>query len=390
MDQSQAIDLAVLIILLWTTISGASRGLVSQLSWAVALLLCFKFAGSLAPQVEPLIQVEQPQLRQWIAMLIVYLALCAGSFAGAGIIGNWLVKTKLSSLDRNLGALLGLLKGVVICMTIMYFLITVERFRPWTARTYAAYGAATILSHSQLILQLVPESSIETVEGVLSDFNQRLKTDFRELEDATPVTGEEMELGSSSGWDDLFDLSSDATARTSEAGASGASESVRQQPDLERVMDQLPLELRSRLKSAALRLLTNSTPEEQQELLSSLNQSTPQLAEEVLRRFFRSQLEWDAGDNELLQQIAGIYPDSSEVERRAKEFLAGVPPTVRQSVVRDWHSDAMGLSPDPDSGTDINSRLDIRILRQLQRADIRISDLDEALRNRLQPQLQGP
>lgn len=390
MDQSQAIDLAVLIILLWTTISGASRGLVSQLSWAVALLLCFKFAGSLAPQVEPLIQVEQPQLRQWIAMLIVYLALCAGSFAGAGIIGNWLVKTKLSSLDRNLGALLGLLKGVVICMTIMYFLITVERFRPWTARTYAAYGAATILSHSQLILQLVPESSIETVEGVLSDFNQRLKTDFRELEDATPVTGEEMELGSSSGWDDLFDLSSDAAARTSEAGASGASESVRQQPDLERIMDQLPLELRSRLKSAALRLLTNSTPEEQQELLSSLNQSTPQLAEEVLRRFFRSQLEWDAGDNELLQQIAGIYPDSSEVERRAKEFLAGVPPTVRQSVVRDWHSDAMGLSPDPDSGTDINSRLDIRILRQLQRADIRISDLDEALRNRLQPQLQGP
>lgn len=390
MDQSQAIDLAVLIILLWTTISGASRGLVSQLSWAVALLLCFKFAGSLAPQVEPLIQVEQPQLRQWIAMLIVYLALCAGSFAGAGIIGNWLVKTKLSSLDRNLGALLGLLKGVVICMTIMYFLITVERFRPWTARTYAAYGAATILSHSQLILQLVPESSIETVEGVLSDFNQRLKTDFRELEDATPVTGEEMELGSSAGWDDLFDLSSDAAARTSEAGASGASESVRQQPDLERIMDQLPLELRSRLKSAALRLLTNSTPEEQQELLSSLNQSTPQLAEEVLRRFFRSQLEWDAGDNELLQQIAGIYPDSSEVERRAKEFLAGVPPTVRQSVVRDWHSDAMGLSPDPDSGTDINSRLDIRILRQLQRADIRISDLDEALRNRLQPQLQGP
>lgn len=390
MDQSQAIDLAVLIILLWTTISGASRGLVSQLSWAVALLLCFKFAGSLAPQVEPLIQVEQPQLRQWIAMLIVYLALCAGSFAGAGIIGNWLVKTKLSSLDRNLGALLGLLKGVVICMTIMYFLITVERFRPWTARTYAAYGAATILSHSQLILQLVPESSIETVEGVLSDFNQRLKTDFHELEDATPVTGEEMELGSSAGWDDLFDLSSDAAARTSEAGASGASESVRQQPDLERIMDQLPLELRSRLKSAAMRLLTNSTPEEQQELLSSLNQSTPQLAEEVLRRFFRTQLEWDAGDNELLQQIAGIYPDSSEVERRAKEFLAGVPPTVRQSVVRDWHSDAMGLPPDPDSGTDINSRLDIRILRQLQRADIRISDLDEALRNRLQPQLQGP
>jgi len=49
MDLSQGIDVAVLIVLLWTTVSGASRGLVSQLSWAVALLLCFKFSGSLSP-----------------------------------------------------------------------------------------------------------------------------------------------------------------------------------------------------------------------------------------------------------------------------------------------------------------------------------------------------
>ncbi len=390
MDQSQAIDLAVLIILLWTTVSGASRGLVSQLSWAVALLLCFKFAGTLAPQVEPLIQVEQPQLRQWIAMLIVYLALCAGSFVGAGIIGSWLVRTKLSGLDRNLGALLGLLKGIVICMTIMYFLITVERFRPWTARTYAAFGAATILSHSQLILQLVPESSMETVEGVLSDFNQRLRTDFKELEDATPVTGEELELGQAASWDDLFDRSSDPAEQADDGKMSGAADSIEQRADLERIMGRLPPELRSRLKSAAIRLLTNSTPEEQQQLLSSLSQSTPQLAEEMLRSFFRSQLEWDAGDNELLQQIAGIYPNSSEVERRAKEFLAGVHPTVRQLVVRDWHSDAMGLGPDPDSGTDINSRLDSRILRQLQRADIPIGELEQGLRDRLQQQIPGP
>lgn len=385
MDLSQGIDVAVLIVLLWTTVSGASRGLVSQLSWAVALLLCFKFSGSLSPHVEPLITVQNEQLRHWISMLIVYLALCAASFVGAGIVGSWLVRTKLSGLDRNLGAGLGLLKGIVICMTIMYFLITIPRFRISTTRTYSAYGAAWILSHSQLILQLVPEHSIQSVDEVLQQFNQRLQPGFDELRDATSVSGEELERGNAVAWDDLFSVSSTSNPNSKPPENSPAD--VQDESSLKRILDGLPAGLQGRLTSAARRLLLESSAEEQQRLLSSLDEAAPQLAEELLRDFFREQLEWAAGDRDLLQQIAGIYPDPAEVEKRAQEFLEGVPPTVRKAVVKDWHSDALGLQPDPDAATDINSRLDVRILHQLKIAGIATSELQPNLRSRLESQV---
>lgn len=385
MDLSQGIDVAVLIVLLWTTVSGASRGLVSQLSWAVALLLCFKFSGSLSPHVEPLITVQNEQLRHWISMLIVYLALCAASFVGAGIVGSWLVRTKLSGLDRNLGAGLGLLKGIVICMTIMYFLITIPRFRISTTRTYSAYGAAWILSHSQLILQLVPEHSIQSVDEVLQQFNQRLQPGFNELRDATSVSGEELERGNAVAWDDLFSVSSTSNPNSKPPENSPAD--VQDESSLKRILDGLPAGLQGRLTSAARRLLLESSAEEQQRLLSSLDEAAPQLAEELLRDFFREQLEWAAGDRDLLQQIAGIYPDPAEVEKRAQEFLEGVPPTVRKAVVKDWHSDALGLQPDPDAATDINSRLDVRILHQLKIAGIATSELQPDLRSRLESQV---
>ena len=385
MDLSQGIDVAVLIVLLWTTVSGASRGLVSQLSWAVALLLCFKFSGSLSPHVEPLITVQNEQLRHWISMLIVYLALCAASFVGAGIVGSWLVRTKLSGLDRNLGAGLGLLKGIVICMTIMYFLITIPRFRISTTRTYSAYGAAWILSHSQLILQLVPEHSIQSVDEVLQQFNQRLQPGFNELRDATSVSGEELERGNAVAWDDLFSVSS--TSNPNSKPPENPPADVQDESSLKRILDGLPAGLQGRLTSAARRLLLESSAEEQQRLLSSLDEAAPQLAEELLRDFFREQLEWAAGDRDLLQQIAGIYPDPAEVEKRAQEFLEGVPPTVRKAVVKDWHSDALGLQPDPDAATDINSRLDVRILHQLKIAGIATSELQPDLRSRLESQV---
>ena len=46
-------------------------------------------------------------------------------------------------------------------------------------------------------------------------------------------------------------------------------------------------------------------------------------------------------------------------------------------------ADALGLSRDPDIGTDLDTRLDERILRQLSRAGVTVDQLDRSLRSRL-------
>lgn len=420
MNSSQVVDLLVVGVLLYCTIRGASRGLLSQLAWVVALLLCFKFAGTLSPALEPFIAVDPP-LRQWLAMLAVYVGLCGAAFLAAGMASSWMEKTKILDFDRHLGGLLGLAKGVVICLTAMYFLITMSpSIRNIVGQTYSGYGAAVILSHSQVLLKLVPEHAVPMVQHVIDRFNQHLKLADDDLAGAKPADpssfpGLNPEAGQPESWlngsanfrlEDLLSSSSQVPRddsgtrmRTDESG-SGT------RLALNDILALLPERVRESLPQATLNAIQDAAPEEQRRLLSQLRQAVPSGMSQVLSDFLRGSARSDsanpdstpstrppsaaagparltAADAALLREISGIYSQRSDVELRAREYLAGVPPAVIQRVLADWHADALGLPRDPDSGTDVNSRLDERILRQLNRAGIPLQDLDAALRSRL-------
>jgi membrane protein required for colicin V production len=424
MNSSQVVDLLVVGVLLYCTIRGASRGLLSQLAWVVALLLCFKFAGTLSPALEPFIAVDPP-LRQWLAMLAVYVGLCGAAFLAAGMASSWMEKTKILDFDRHLGGLLGLAKGVVICLTAMYFLITMSpSIRNIVGQTYSGYGAAVILSHSQVLLKLVPEHAVPMVQHVIDRFNQHLKLADDDLAGAKPADpssfpGLNPEAGQPESWlngsadfrlEDMLSSSSQAPRddsgtrmRTDEPG-SGT------RLALNDILALLPERVRDSLPQATLNAIQDAAPEEQRRLLSQLRQAVPSGMSQVLSDFLRGSARSDsdtpdpapasarpagspsaaagparltAADAALLREISGIYSQRSDIELRAREYLAGVPPAVIQRVLADWHADALGLPRDPDSGTDVNSRLDERILRQLNRAGIPLQDLDATLRSRL-------
>lgn len=420
MNSSQVVDLLVVGVLLYCTIRGASRGLLSQLAWVVALLLCFKFAGTLSPALEPFIAVDPP-LRQWLAMLAVYVGLCGAAFLAAGMASSWMEKTKILDFDRHLGGLLGLAKGVVICLTAMYFLITMSpSIRNIVGQTYSGYGAAVILSHSQVLLKLVPEHAVPMVQHVIDRFNQHLKLADDDLAGAKPADpssfpGLNPEAGQPESW-----LNGSANFRLEDMLSSSSQvprddSGTRMQTDepgsgtrlaLNDILALLPERVRESLPQATLNAIQDAAPEEQRRLLSQLRQAVPSGMSQVLSDFLRGSARSDsanpdstpstrppsaaagparltAADAALLREISGIYSQRSDVELRAREYLAGVPPAVIQRVLADWHADALGLPRDPDSGTDVNSRLDERILRQLNRAGIPLQDLDAALRSRL-------
>ncbi|HVV99347.1 MAG TPA: CvpA family protein [Planctomycetaceae bacterium] len=62
--------------------------------------------------------------------------------------------------------------------------------------------------------------------------------------------------------------------------------------------------------------------------------------------------------------------------------LSGVPNQVAAAALKDWLADLEGTI-DPDPQTDITTPLDARIVRQLQRANVPLNRLDQALRTRL-------
>ena len=63
MNAHQIVDLIVLGVLLFCAVRGATRGLLSQLAWVVALVLCFKLSGKLAPVIEPMIGAAEVPMR---------------------------------------------------------------------------------------------------------------------------------------------------------------------------------------------------------------------------------------------------------------------------------------------------------------------------------------
>lgn len=434
MNPYQIVDLVVLAVLLYCAVKGASRGLMSQLAWVVALLLCFKFSGSLAPAIEPMIAVEPP-LKQWIAMLVIYVGLCGVTFVASGMLSSWMEKAKIIDFDKHLGGILGFVKGVVICMTAMYFLITMSpSLRSIVSKTYSGYAAAVILNNSQVILKLIPEHAIPTVQHVIDQFNQHLQPPENELSGATPSSPDA--FGSGEGgqfFGDGFDLKSLVEPRQTDKPASGDSSTngkASPEPTLEELLQTLPTQVKRELTQKAIDYLDQTSAQQKQNLIDRLNESAPETAKSILSEFFRSPESSDNGlagtgasssgsersgqgssagtprsnpsgasttnsatsrltsaDSALLAEITGIYSqDPTEMARltaRSKQYLAGVPGAVARRVLEDWHADAMGLNRDPDPGTDVDTRLDDRILRQLNRAGVALEDLDRELRTRL-------
>ena len=408
MTSHSIVDIVVLAILLYYAVKGASRGLLSQLSWVVALLLCFKFSGTLAPAIEPMIGVDPP-LKQWLAMLAVYVGLCGVSFVVAGILSSWMAKARIIDFDRHLGGILGFVKGVVICMTVMFFAITMSPpMRSIVSQTYSGYAAATILHNSRHLIPLLPENAVPTVRNVIDNFNKSLQPRTDDLSGATLSDAGTFGFNSSTTTDSTtnsgsgFDLSSlfpdglrgSSTGSTGTGGASPSGGEL----SLEDLLSQLPTSLRQSLNEKAMDMLRNSSAKEKQRLWNQLSDSVPQNAESILTNFLSESMDTNRqgggavsststqlGQNEssLLNEIAGIYSRRNDIIATSKQYLAGVPSDIQLRVLQDWHADAMGLNIDPDPGTDVNTRLDDRIVRQLSLANISLEHLDRALQTRL-------
>jgi membrane protein required for colicin V production len=402
MNPHQIVDLAVLAVLLYCAVKGASRGLLSQLAWVVALLLCFKFSGTLAPAIEPMIGVDPP-LKQWIAMLAVYVGLCGVSFVAAGMLSSWMQKAKIIDFDRHLGGILGLVKGVVICMTAMFFAITMsEPMRQIVSKTYSGYAAAVILHNSQFLIPLLPENTVARVRNVIDEFNRRLQPGSDDLNGATPASpdtfGSDTIAGSNGASDSGFDLSELFPGRTSGSGSDGSDiQPVSAAPSLRDLLSQLPAQLQRELTQQAIDKLRNSTADEKRRLSDQLGSTDPEDAKAVLSEFFQSSgplsgqgtgtappsTQLGRTETTLLNEIEGIYGRRYDIVANSKRHLAGVPGVVQRRVLEDWHADAMGLNSDPDPATDRNTPLDVRIVRQLSKAGIALERLDRDLRTRL-------
>jgi len=373
-------DVIVVGILVFAMIRGAMKGMVWQLAVIAAIVLCFAFAESLSLSLAPLISVEPP-LNRWIAMFLLYVGFSFVCFAAARVLRDFIEKARFEAFDTHLGAAFGLLKGVAFSLVLTFFVVTIsESQRSTILNSYSGYASAVIMDALHPVMPAGLHDVLEPYIHRLDHPGLPLKHNHHQVaghEDNHDHATDDAPFG---GNDDApFTADGDPQAGDSNA--------------LVAFVDGVEAIIDSDVRSLALEALQNTEPEDRGELMAKLSSSIPSLIRTISLKWRDGKPAHDDANNNqersrLLREVSALYYDSAADQQtmidEVEQSLAGIPDHVALAVVRDWHADVMAVRPDPDPETGLSTRLDERIVRQLELAGVPLTNLSSTLQSRLQ------
>ncbi|MFO7901339.1 MAG: CvpA family protein [Planctomycetota bacterium] len=166
-------DMVMLAVLLIATAIGAWKGLVWQVASLVSLFASYWVAYEFRDACAAYLPLDSP----W-NVLLAMLGLFVLTLLLIWIVFRWLStfidRLKLKAFDRQLGALLGFAKGMVLCVIITLLAVTVlgdEGRRP-IAQSKSGFLVSIILDQSP---ELLPAEIQEMVRPYLDVVNERLE-----------------------------------------------------------------------------------------------------------------------------------------------------------------------------------------------------------------------
>ena len=121
-------DSLLLVLVCLSAVVGLLRGflreVIALLSWFVALALAWHLGTRLEPYLGGVL--AEPQVRPWAARLIVLGAVLLIGAAVGAIVSYWVRLSIFSGMDRFLGFLFGLLRGILIMGVVVIFCQTLR------------------------------------------------------------------------------------------------------------------------------------------------------------------------------------------------------------------------------------------------------------------------
>jgi membrane protein required for colicin V production len=165
-------DMLMLGVLAVATLIGFWKGFAWQVASLAAIVGSYFVAYWYREPVAAWIPLADPW-RMFGAMFVLYvgssLAIWCLFRLASGLIDRW----KLKDFDRQLGAVLGLAKGLLLCAVITFFSVTLlgEQKRVAILQSRSGYALAVLLSRAR---QVIPQELSQVLQPHLDSFMEQL------------------------------------------------------------------------------------------------------------------------------------------------------------------------------------------------------------------------
>lgn len=173
----QTYDILMLAVLAAATLFGFWKGLAWQIASLASLVasyfLALRFADRLAPSVSP-----HAPWNKFVAMLIIYAGASLAIWMLFRVVSGFIDRVKLNEFDRQLGALVGLAKGVLFCVAITFFAVTLLS-QDKRERIIASKSGQYIVQLLDKAGTVAPPEIQQVIGPYIHKINQRLDPNYR-------------------------------------------------------------------------------------------------------------------------------------------------------------------------------------------------------------------
>ena len=149
----QAYDILMLIILVLAIVWGAWKGLAWQIASILSIGLSYFVALNFRQPLSGIINATPPW-NIFLSMLILFLGTGLIVWIGFNLVSEMIERVKLKEFDRQLGALFGGAKGVLLCVLVTLFSVALlgDGQRQAICNSKSGYYIAVLLDRAHLVI----------------------------------------------------------------------------------------------------------------------------------------------------------------------------------------------------------------------------------------------
>lgn len=163
-------DVVMLAVLLFCTIFGAWKGMAWQVAALASLVVSAAVAVNFSAPLTPYFGEQEPWNR-CVAMLVLYMVTSLGIWLLFRLVAGMIDRVRLKEFDRQVGALFGAAKGVMWCLLITFFAVTLsEPLRQRVLKSYSGVCAARLI---HLGSPLLPPPVHEKLGKYILEFHEK-------------------------------------------------------------------------------------------------------------------------------------------------------------------------------------------------------------------------